>query len=272
VKAVVDCTRAVALVVVAACGRVGFDPRADAVPQGPDAPPPPRVADGLVALYTFEEGSGVVVRDVSGVAPALDLTIQDEGAVTWGASSLAFNASTVASSADPEPKIRNACGVVGALTVEAWLRPDSLGPFPNAPLRILSLSGNSSERNFTLGQTPPGASVQDPFDAYTLRVRTSTTTINGTPGVHSPAGAVTLEQTHVLATASVPGSSAIFVNGIESARMTLDGDFSTWQDYQLAIGNEVDQTRPWLGELWLVAVYCRALAPGEALQNFLAGP
>jgi hypothetical protein len=70
----------------------------------------------------------------------------------------------------------------------------------------------------------------------------------------------------------VPGSSAIFVNGIESARMTLDGDFSTWQDYQLAIGNEVDQTRPWLGELWLVAVYCRALAPGEALQNFLAGP
>jgi hypothetical protein len=45
-------------------------------------PPAVRVEEGLVVLYTFEEGSGITVGDVSGVGSALDLTIANAGAVS----------------------------------------------------------------------------------------------------------------------------------------------------------------------------------------------
>ena len=42
---------------------------------------------GLQALYTFEEGGGNVVHDVSDVGDPVDLTISDPGNVTWGSDS-----------------------------------------------------------------------------------------------------------------------------------------------------------------------------------------
>ena len=42
-----------------------------------------RVQSGLVALYRFKEGKGVVVKDTSKVAPALDLTISDSTKASW---------------------------------------------------------------------------------------------------------------------------------------------------------------------------------------------
>ena len=44
---------------------------------------PPRVTSGLAALYRFTEGSGQIIRDVSGVGTALDLQIRDLPAVLW---------------------------------------------------------------------------------------------------------------------------------------------------------------------------------------------
>jgi hypothetical protein len=198
--------------------------------------------------------------------------LADETAVTWGHSSLRFDAPTIASTAVADTKILDACRQSGELTVEAWLRPASLGPFPAAPLRVVTLSGSSSERDFTFGQTPPGPTADVPFDAYTLRVRTTATDLSGTPGVHTPGGAVTLARTHGLATARAPGASTVFVDGVEVAQLGLAGGFSTWESYRLLLANELASSRPWLGELWLVAVYCRALDAGEARQNFLAGP
>ncbi|MFQ6030839.1 MAG: hypothetical protein ACE5Q6_25510, partial [Dehalococcoidia bacterium] len=45
--------------------------------------PPGRVTDNLLALYDFSAGSGATVLDVSGVAPALDLTVTDSDHVKW---------------------------------------------------------------------------------------------------------------------------------------------------------------------------------------------
>ena len=56
-----------------------------------------RVSDGLLALYTFDEGSGSTVHDVSGVGTPLDLTIANTGAVSWLPSGgLTFNSATIA--------------------------------------------------------------------------------------------------------------------------------------------------------------------------------
>ena len=49
----------------------------------------------LVVLYTFEEGSGSTVTDVSGVGTPLNLTIQNPANVTWGNHSVKVDAATL---------------------------------------------------------------------------------------------------------------------------------------------------------------------------------
>jgi hypothetical protein len=44
-----------------------------------------RVTANLQALYTFDEGSGLLINDVSGVGAPMDLTIDNQYAVTWAA-------------------------------------------------------------------------------------------------------------------------------------------------------------------------------------------
>jgi hypothetical protein len=48
---------------------------------------------------------------------------------------------------------------------------------------------------------------------------------------------------------------------------------STWSDaYRLALGNEPNGDRPWLGTLRLTAIYSRALSTSEVRDNYRAGP
>jgi hypothetical protein len=44
-----------------------------------------RVTANLQALYTFDEGGGLLINDVSGVGAPMDLTIDNQYAVTWAA-------------------------------------------------------------------------------------------------------------------------------------------------------------------------------------------
>jgi hypothetical protein len=39
----------------------------------------------------------------------------------------------------------------------------------------------------------------------------------------------------------------------------------------MALGNEITLDRPWRGEIFLAAVYCRSLSQLEVQQNFEAG-
>ena len=56
-----------------------------------------RVVTDLVALYEFSEGSGDTVFDTSGVAPALNLAVQDPSAITWTAGGLSIDSATTPS-------------------------------------------------------------------------------------------------------------------------------------------------------------------------------
>ena len=49
-------------------------------------------------------------------------------------------------------------------------------------------------------------------------------------------------------------------------------DFSNWDsNYPLLIGNEATLDRPYLGEIFLVAIYDRVISDAEIQQNFNAG-
>jgi hypothetical protein len=224
-----------------------------------------RITDGLLVLYPFDEGGGMTVHDRSGVGSALDLTIDDGGAVSWpaGDCGLAINSSTVISSVVPASKIINAAKASDEITIEGWVKPANTTQ--SGPARIVTLSQDPSPNgaNFVLGQKQ---------DQYDVRLRTTATDQYGNPSLSSPSGSLTTDLTHVVYTRDVTGTTKIYLDGSLATSGSVSGDFSAWNDsYWLGLGNEPTGDRPWLGELYLVAVYGRALNQVEVQKNFSAG-
>ena len=222
----------------------------------------PRVSDGLLVLYTFEEGSGDVVTDLGGVGDPLNLTIAPLSATNWTTGGLSVNSNTLIASAGAATKVNAAIQASQSLTIEAWVTPANTTQ--SGPARIVSLSHDYLARNFTLGQ-------QD--TEYDFRLRSSDTSNNGKPSIATNNGSVTTALTHVLYTRDASGVAAMYVDGVAQASGTISGDLSNWNSgYRLALANELTSNRHWRGELHLVAIYDRALTAGDVNQNYTAGP
>jgi hypothetical protein len=225
------------------------------------------VTEGLRVLYTFEEGSGTAVQDVSGVGAPLDLEVSDGAAIGWVSGGLVIHSSTVVASAGAATKVIDGAGDSNELTIEVWVKPGDTSQ--DGPARIVTLSQDPYSRNFTLGQGLWGSQASDLYD---VRLRTTTTSDNGTPSLTTPAGLLTTELTHVVYTCGASGVARIYVDGVERASGTVGGDFSNWDGgFRLALANELTGDRPWLGEFHLVAIFNRALSQAEVSQNFEAG-
>ncbi|NJN66077.1 MAG: LamG domain-containing protein [Chloroflexaceae bacterium] len=226
-------------------------------------------SDSLVALYTFEEGSGTVVRDVSGVGTPLDLTLSDPLAATWISGGLSVDTATIIASSGAATKIINAAKASNELTVEAWVQPSAL--VQGTPSRIVTLSADTSYRNFTLAH---GQVMGTPDDRYSFRLRTTATDLNGMTGaLTTPDGSLTLGLTHVVYTRDASGNTNLYLDGVSSVSGSIGGDFSNWDDtYRLALANEFGGGRSWLGEYYQVTLYRRALSATEVGNNFAAGP
>lgn len=228
---------------------------------------PDRVTDGLIALYDFKEAAGRVVHDVSGVAPAMDLDINDRFNVGWlNGGGLVVNDSTHIQSDGPAEKLYDRIAAPGTgsgeITVEAYVIPDSLNQF--GPARIVTMSDNSQQRNFTLAQEG---------DDVVFRLRTTTTGNNGLNPQTQANNVLEVEPVHLVATRTASGVATIYVNGAEEeSRDDIDGNLSNWDDEMLfGLANEFGgDDRTWLGTLFEVAVYDRALTGEEVRQNFRA--
>jgi hypothetical protein len=236
----------------------------------PSPPPPPRVDDGLQVLYTFREETGDVIHDVSEVGAPLDLVIGD-GSPSWlPGGGLSVQNSAQISSGEAASKIINACQATNELTVEAWLQLSSASQ--GSPARIVSLSDGAMDRNFTLGHGDDNTG--SPANQFAMRLRTSATETddNGKPALSSAAGAASTNLTHVVYTFANKGDATIYINGAENTTTAVGGDLSNWNpNYPLLLANESTGDRPWTGQLYLVAVYCRALTGVEVEQNYKAG-
>jgi hypothetical protein len=135
-----------------------------------------RGTSDAVALYAFGERGGDVVRDSSGAGQPLHLTIDDGGAVRWLADGgLRIESPVLIASAEPATKLISAVEQSGAITIEAWVKPANTTQA--GPARVVSLSADPGQRNFTLGQAE---------GAYEVRLRTTSTSANGEPSLWSP--------------------------------------------------------------------------------------
>jgi hypothetical protein len=231
-----------------------------------------RVADGIVVLYTFD-GEGEIVEDVSGVDPPIDLTILGEG-YEWTDAGLAkSNTDGILLAEGSATKILEACQATSEITLEAWITPAEVLPLPS-PVRVMGYSLDTQHRNFSLGQSDSVELTNEDVPAWVVRLRTSTTDLNGFPETVY-ATKVALVTTHLVFVHASNGDERIYIDTVEVASSTRTGTFDNWDanttTYHFALGNELTLNRSWNGVFHLAAVYDRALAAAEIEQNYEAG-
>jgi hypothetical protein len=220
-----------------------------------------RSGDGLVALYDFRLAKGSIVKDRSGVGKPLDLKIENPKNVRRTKGTLEVRGKTLIRSDKPAAKVFNAVRRSGEITIEAWVRPANAKQ--EGPARMVTLSGGSSERNFTLGQEG---------DKVDVRLRTTKTSGNGIPSLNSPGRSLAPRLTHIVYTRNRGGRARLFLNGKQQVEKRVPGAMANWNGkYRLALANELSSERPWLGTFHLVAIYSRDLSVGEVAQHFKAG-
>ncbi|MGB1251484.1 MAG: S8 family serine peptidase, partial [Candidatus Promineifilaceae bacterium] len=219
-----------------------------------------RNESGLQALYTFREGNGETVFDVSGVGAPLDLTIDDTSATMWmPEGGLALVEATMLNSADPAQKIINATQASEEITIEAWVVPGTYRQ--RGPARIVTMSEGGRHANVMIGQISKRIAA---------RFRTTDTNNAGKPNLKSD-NIFLSGLNHVVYSRDITGYETIFINGQLASSNVRTGSTSAWDTYQLVLGSELNGGKNWLGIYHLVAVYDHAFDADAVNDNFDAG-
>jgi hypothetical protein len=232
-----------------------------------------------IALYEFKSGSGDTVPDLSGIEPAMNLTLSGkyEWLSNWG---IQFDAPDItkgelAGKAQATPadssKLQQLIGLTGEYSIEAWVVPANV---TQKESNIVSYSGgtqgNNVLRNFTLGQN------MDEYEAFNYSTTSDT---SGGPEFDTANKNLTASLEHVVLTYDATNGRQLYVNGLPVAGVnagtpdpTPGGGLSGWsKNYALVLGNETSLDRPWLGAIRLLAIHNHALTPAEVKQNFDVG-
>jgi hypothetical protein len=255
-----------------------------------------RITDGLLSIWWFTEGTGSTIFDRAGLTTATDLTILSGTEWTQDASysnryflNLSAGGHVQASTDElyNAMQAKVAAGACNEFTIEAWIKPTNTTQ--NGPARIMTLAANNagtSDANFMVGQGG-WTSVNPPTTVYDVRVRSDSVTTNG-PDYRTPGGTATTNLQHVVFTVSGDDSvggvvNKIYIDGVIQTEATTDyyaSDTSInfikgWSaGYNLDIGNTIGSDgsdRQWLGGIYLMSMYNRALTAGEVVVNYYAG-
>jgi hypothetical protein len=244
-----------------------------------------RVKPGLVAFWRFDEASGDRANDsrmelVAGPALApIPLPISDPASVTWGGGGLRLDAPVRAGTA-LSTHVNYDVLATGEVTMEAWVSPAMTSQggaplpsrLPNYAL-VLSISPGYAYHNAMIAQVG---------DRWQGRVLTAATTSNALPVIETPPGTITgTGPVHLVLVASAT-ERVMYVNGTAYRApppgtgvgpLNAPPPAQRWFDYfPISIGQERDtgEKRPWLGTIWLAAIYDRALTEGEVQTNLRA--
>ncbi len=222
-----------------------------------------RYEANVIGLWEFKTGSGSIAYDTSGIEPALNLTLS--GDVTWvNGWGIDIANGKAQGTTTASKKLHDLIKATGEYSIEAWVVPANTTQ--TGPARIISYSGGTTARNFTLGQDEP---------SYVFMNRSSATDGNGDPSLATNKADQILQasEQHVVVTFDPVNGRRIYVNG----KFTGDtdaggGGLQDWDDtFALVLGNEVSGNRLWQGKLRLVAIHNRALTAAQIQRNFEAG-
>jgi len=229
-----------------------------------------RVNKGLMVLYKFDEGDGFVVNDQSGTDKPLDLFIDNPSNIVWvNNGGVAINKNTIIRSELAANKIINACKSSNEITLEAWILPSEVEQYE--PARILTISKDNYERGATLDQVQDYGNKQHSF-LYSTSLISENSEDNSLSKFTMQTNLKSTVNYHLVYTRDNAGHEKFYLNGELVEVGFSPYDFANWSDnYLLAIGNEITQNRPWLGTIYLAAIYNLALNPEQVEKNFLSG-
>ncbi len=230
-----------------------------------------RVTDGLVGFWKFDELAGEFVVDQVAAppeTPPANLTISPATSVAWVPEGLSITG-PVAISSDPNPHHGRQIETARQVTIEAWVTPENATQGSGVPIDgvgenfavVVSAAGSIVSRDGMLAQVG---------DHWTGRVRTSTTDGNALPAIETPAGSATSGAVTHLVLVATDTSRTLFVDGMPYTVNTGVGVLDWDRSYPVRIAYELNYDRHWLGTIWMLAIYDRALSQAEVSKNFEA--
>ena len=223
-----------------------------------------RYESNVIALYEFKTGQGTTAFDTSGVDPSADLQISGSDVTWFGGYGLNFKSGKAQASTTASRKFHQLITATGEFSIEAWVVP---GNVTQEDTRIISYSGSTMARNFTMGQTQY---------SYDFLARSTATGANGMPTLSTADADRRLQSSlqHVVMTFDPINGRRIYVNGefTGDADASGGGTLGEWDNsFAFVVGNEVSNNRQWSGVVRLLAVHNRALTLQQIQQNFGAG-
>jgi hypothetical protein len=230
------------------------------VDSPPDQPTSARVGTPI-AEWHFDALAGTTIADAVPGSP-LPLTLSAAPMVTQVSGGLQFDARTNAASA-VTPHVNAKIKASNALTLEAWVTPANVTQGSTTYAVVATISVSSMLRN--LGIEQRGAN-------WTGRVRTSASSLNADPEVSAVAQVDITKPQHVVLVADAT-TRTLYVNGVPfETTPSGGGTMTSWDpNYRIRIGDESGANRAWLGTIWFLAIYDRALSMQEVVTNFDAG-
>ncbi|NQT18935.1 MAG: LamG domain-containing protein [Planctomycetes bacterium] len=228
-----------------------------------DTPKPTgRVIDDLVAYYPFTDGAGMLASDRSRATPLALLEFYTPAQVKWipGSNGVTIAVNGKLENSQEASKISSECAKSDQVTVEVWFEPGSLerGEAP-----IISCATDSGTVNFVLSQQE---------DGLRFYIRTHKTNADGNPATTTLIRHLTKEVAHCVVTFDGTWVS-IFLDGQPAGGSNLPaGNLSSWADHPLRVAKLSGFDVNWIGNVFLIAIYSRALTPEEIQKNYAVGP
>jgi hypothetical protein len=215
-----------------------------------------------IAVWDFKEGAGATAFDSSGIAPAIDLSLN--GATWLSSYGLAFETGSAGAPAASSRKLydRIADAQTGSqqYTIEAWLTPANTTQGDPDPAHVFSYGGNLQLRQ----------------RLYSYQAQQRSVNPNGGGVLQTDAGDQDLQARlqHVVVTYDRYRGRRIYVDGRFTDDLDEIAPEALWNwgsGAPLTLGNSAAGDRQWEGQVRLLAVYDRVIPQTQIQQNYGAG-
>ena len=222
------------------------------------------------AIWEFKTGSGLNAFDTSGIDPSIHLSLI--GSVTWvGGYGLEFSGGRAQADTISSDKLYTYIRTTGEYALETWVIPFNVS---QENTNIVSYSGGTATRNFTLSQTLYN------YEAYNRIDSVQPQALNGVPFLSTGQNGLEIAQAslqHVVVNYDPFSGRSIYVNGELVPDLVDPAGNNTsivnaWDDgFAFVLGGEIGGSRAWSGQVKMVAMHNRALTPAQIQQNFDVG-
>lgn len=194
-----------------------------------------------------------IAYDTSGYGAPLNLDVQVPSNVSWvPGGGLTIDTATRLLTPSPATKLYDALTATNEMSIEIDYTPAN--NTQTGPARIATYSGGASNTNFTVGQSG---------GAYNARLRTDTTTSNGTPSADSASVLTGGTREHLIL--SYNGANiTLYRNGAVDTTLARTGDLNWDNTFDFILGNEAVDGYGWRGTFHRVSVYDEAFDAGQA--------